>query len=178
MMPIPHHPANCPGCLNAQPPAARSDGAWRIGERWSPFYLLPNDFRWWRRPMRSADIVEYQITDDQAAVLLTVVLDGITRVPIRADEVARARVITQDRVPTGLYADRMIATTHVVVDVLTNLPPARLLPWRPLTDPGDFDPPPDRRRRYDAGPPPHNVEERSTWLPPDSLALDRLRYGV
>ncbi len=73
---------------------AREDGSWLIDERWDPFTRLPDYFRWWRRSLGLLNsLVEMKVTDDQRAVSLTVVLDGITRVPILANEVARTRII-------------------------------------------------------------------------------------
>lgn len=162
--------------------ARNGDGSWPIDGRWDPFTRLPGDFRWWRRILRDTDIVEFQLTDDHRGVWVTVVLDGLTRVPILADEVARARLIRIDCVPTGDYAHTMITTSGLVVDLLTNLPPARLLPWSPVTDPGDTNPP-DENDRY---PIPiiyqtarkSRIEQRSTWLPPSERALDIIRTGV
>ncbi len=73
----------------------------------------------------------------------------------------------------------MITTGHLLIDVLTNLPPARLLPWTPLTEPGYTSPPnehdlPDVEVRRT---PQCRIEQQSTWFPPSTDELNYIRYG-
>ncbi len=168
-------------------PSRRSDGAWRTDERWHPLTQLPADFRWWRRQLEADDIVEFQVTDDGAAVLTTVVLADGRRVGLRSTDVARCRVVTVERVPDDPWEVLVqIPRPTVLVDVLTNLPPYQLIHWTPLTEPGDITPPEveadDRKHRRGAE---HearfHTEARATVFPPSQrdvgYELDRVRYG-
>lgn len=157
-----------------QPP--RADGAWIIGETWDPFTRLPDDFCWWRRLLQPNEVVEYQITDDEAAALVTVVQDGITRVPITPLELPRFRVATRIHEYFGWRGELLIASPPLVfLDVLTNLPPARLLPWRALTRPGDTDPPKCADDRSQHGRDWYETDYMT--IPLEQRQLDLIRHG-
>ncbi|QBP29749.1 hypothetical protein SEA_TYPHA_94 [Mycobacterium phage Typha] len=166
-----------PLCLPRPTKRPRDDGAWRIGEPWDPFAWVPDNFRWWRKHLADSDRVVYQLTDDNQAVHLWVELGDGRRVPIPSTLHARARVITTHLTPTWEYADRMIGSARLAVDLLTNYPPHQLIPWRPLTDPGDHNPPPDEREQSHRYGPTFNRHQESTWLPPNRQDLDRIRFG-